>query len=95
MFVCLFVCMYVCLYVCLFVCMYVCLYVCLFAVETIWEFHLEKCVPSQRMDLKWFCWSEPSDTQSMLLKCKQLSEYSYLETSGGQSYYLYLNVVHF
>jgi len=34
----------------------------------------------------------------MLLKCKQLFEYQhllYLEISGGQSSYLYLNVAHF
>ncbi len=27
--------------------------------------------------------------------CLNTSNYSYLETSGGQSYNLYLNVVHF
>jgi hypothetical protein len=28
-------------------------------------------------------------------KCKHLLEYSYFETSGGQSSHLYLNVAHF
>ncbi len=27
--------------------------------------------------------------------CLHTNIYSYLETSGGQSYYIYLNVVHF
>ncbi len=34
--------------------------------------------------------------QHALKKCKQLlntNNYSHLETSGGQSYYLYLNIV--
>jgi len=33
--------------------------------------------------------------QHALKKCKQLLEYQHLETSGGQSSNLYLNVVHF
>jgi hypothetical protein len=45
---------------------------------------------------------DPIDTYSMeqhVLKivksCLNTNIYSYLETSGGQSYNLYLNVVHF
>jgi hypothetical protein len=48
---------------------------------------------------KMKCWEYCSQMEHRTLKivnnCLNTNIYSYLETSGGQSYFLYLNVVHF